>query len=108
MAHTRRLCSGVITQERLTNPELNLNGLALDNRIYALDSSTIDLCLEVFWWAKFSKHKAATKLHTLLDIRCQIPFFVPITDRLFNDVNVLDILDFEVDAFYVIDRGYVD
>ena len=50
----------------------HLDGLAFDNRIYALDSSTIDLCLEVFWWAKFRKHKAATKIHTLLNIRCQI------------------------------------
>lgn len=62
----------LITQARLTNPALNLDGLAFDNRIYALDSSTIDLCLEVFWWAKFRKHKAASKIHTLLDIRCQI------------------------------------
>jgi hypothetical protein len=98
----------LITQARLTNPALNLDGLAFDNRIYALDSSTIDLCLEVFWWAKFRKHKAAIKLHTLLDIRCQIPCFVHITDGLLHDVNVLDILDFEVDAFYVMDRGYVD
>lgn len=82
--------------------------MSFDNQIYALDSSTIDLCLEVFWWAKFRKHKAAIKLHTLLDIRCQIPCFVHITDGLSHDVNVLDILDFETDAFYVMDRGYVD
>ncbi|MBK8654713.1 MAG: IS4 family transposase [Haliscomenobacter sp.] len=98
----------LIAQARLANPELSLEGLAFDNRIYALDSSTIDLCLEVFWWAKFRKHKAAIKLHTLLDIRCQIPCFVHITDGLLHDVNVLDILDFEADAFYVMDRGYVD
>lgn len=98
----------LIAQARLANPELSLEGLAFDNRIYALDSSTIDLCLEVFWWAKFRKHKAAVKLHTLLDIRCQIPCFVHITDGLLHDVNVLDILDFEADAFYVMDRGYVD
>lgn len=98
----------LIAQARLANPALNLEGLAFDNRIYALDSTTIDLCLEVFWWAKFRKHKAAIKLHTLLDVRCQIPCFVHITDGLSHDVNVLDILDFEADAFYVMDRGYVD
>ncbi|MCB9081377.1 MAG: IS4 family transposase [Lewinellaceae bacterium] len=98
----------LITQARLANPALSLEGLSFDNQIYALDSSTIDLCLEVFWWAKFRKHKAAIKLHTLLDIRCQIPCFVHITDGLSHDVNVLDILDFEADAFYVMDRGYVD
>jgi transposase len=98
----------LIAQARTTNPALSLEGLSFDNQIYALDSSTIDLCLEVFWWAKFRKHKAAIKLHTLLDIRCQIPCFVHITDGLSHDVNVLDILDFEADAFYVMDRGYVD
>jgi hypothetical protein len=98
----------LIAQARLANPSLNLEGLAFDNPIYALDSSTIDLCLSVFWWAKFRKHKAAIKLHTLLDIRCQIPCFVHITDGLSHDVNVLDILDFEADAFYVMDRGYID
>jgi len=73
-----------------------------------LDSTTIDLCLEVFWWAKFRKHKAAVKLHTLFDVRCQIPCFIHITDGLCHDVNVLDILEFESDAFYVMDRGYMD
>jgi hypothetical protein len=64
--------------------------------------------LGVFWWAKFRKHKAAVKLHTLLDIRCQVPCFIHITDGLVHDVNVLDVLDFEVDAFYVMDKGYMD
>jgi hypothetical protein len=80
----------------------------LSNQLYALDSTTIDLCLEVFWWAKFRKHKAAIKLHTLLDIRCQIPCFIHITDGLTHDVNVLDVLEFEVDAFYIMDKGYLD
>lgn len=82
--------------------------IELDNTVYALDSTTIDLCLEVFWWAKFRKHKAAVKLHTLFDIRCQIPCFIHITDGLCHDVNVLDILEFESGAFYVMDRGYLD
>ena len=85
-----------------------LEEIDLDNTIYALDATTIDLCLEVFWWAKFRKHKAALKLHTLFDIRCQIPCFIHITDGLCHDVNVLDILKFERDAFYVMDRGYLD
>lgn len=85
-----------------------LEEVDLDNTIYALDSTTIDLCLEVFWWAKFRKHKAAIKLHTLFDVRCQIPCFIHITDGLSHDVNVLDILEFEAEAFYVMDRGYLD
>jgi transposase len=85
-----------------------LEEVDLDNTIYALDSTTIDLCLEVFWWAKFRKHKAAIKLHTLFDVRCQIPCFIHITDGLSHDVNVLDILKFEAEAFYVMDRGYLD
>lgn len=85
-----------------------LEEIELDNTVYALDSTTIDLCLEVFWWAKFRKHKAAVKLHTLFDIRCQIPCFIHITDGLCHDVNVLDILEFESGAFYVMDRGYLD
>lgn len=82
--------------------------IELDNVIYALDSTVIDLCLNVFWWAKFRKHKAAIKLHTLLDIRCEIPCFIHITDGATHDLKVLDVLEFEVDAIYIMDRGYVD
>jgi IS4 transposase len=85
-----------------------LEEIELDNTVYALDSTTIDLCLEVFWWAKFRKHKAAVKLHTLFDVRCQIPCLIHITDGLCHDVNVLDILEFESGTFYVMDRGYLD
>jgi hypothetical protein len=83
-------------------------GIELDNVVYALDASTIELCLDVFWWAKFRKHKAAIKLHTLLDVRCEIPCFIHITEGLVHDVNVLDVLEFEAGAFYVMDRGYTD
>lgn len=83
-------------------------GIELDNVVYALDSSTVELFLEVFWWAKFRKHKAAIKLHTLLDVKCEIPCFIHITDGLVHDVNVLDLLEFEPFAVYVMDRGYVD
>ena len=65
-------------------------GVELDNTVYALDASTIDLCLSVFPWAKFRKHKAAAKLHTLLDLRGNIPTFISITDGKVHDVNILD------------------
>ena len=83
-------------------------GLDLDNTVYALDASTIDLCLSVFPWATFRQTKAAVKLHTLLDLRGNIPTFIHITDGKVHDVNVLDILIPEPGAFYIMDRGYVD
>jgi len=83
-------------------------GLDLDNTIYALDSTTIDLCLSVFPWAHFRSTKAAVKLHTLLDLRGNIPTFIHISDGKLHDVNVLDILIPEPGSFYVMDRGYVD
>ena len=83
-------------------------GVELDNTVYALDSSTIDLCLSLFAWAPFRSTKAAIKLHTLLDLRGAIPAFIHISDGKLHDVNVLDMLTFEAGAFYVMDRGYVD
>jgi len=83
-------------------------GVDLDNTVYALDSSTIDLCLSLFGWAPFRSTKAAIKLHTLLDLRGAIPAFIHISDGKLHDVNVLDMLAFEAGAFYVMDRGYVD
>jgi transposase len=80
----------------------------LENTAYALDSSTINLCLSVFPWAHFRKTKAAIKLHTLLDLRGNIPTFIHITDGKLHDVNVLDILIPEAGSFYVMDRGYTD
>ena len=82
--------------------------LDLDASVYALDSTTIDLCLSVFDWAPFRSTKAAIKLHTLLDLRGSIPAFIHISDGKLHDVNVLDILPMEAGAFYVMDRGYVD
>jgi len=79
----------------------------LDNMVYALDSTSIELCLSLFPWAKFRKHKGAVKAHTLLDLRGSIPTFIKLTDGLCHDVNVLDELDYEPGAFYVMDRGYV-
>ena len=82
--------------------------VGLDNTVYALDSSTVDLCLSLFDWAPFRYTKAAIKLHTLLDLRGAIPAFIHISDGKLHDVNVLDMLTFEAGAFYVMDRGYVD
>ena len=83
-------------------------GLELKETVYALDSSTIDLCLSVFPWARFRKTKAAVKLHTLLDLRGDIPTFIWITDGKVHDVNVLDHLIPEPGAIYVMDRAYLD
>ena len=83
-------------------------GLDLDNTVYALDASTIDLCLSVFPWALFRSTKSAIKLHTLLDLRGNIPTFIHISDGKLHDVNVLDILPPEPGAFYIMDRGYID
>jgi hypothetical protein len=83
-------------------------GVELDNTVYALDSSTIDLCLSLFDWATFCPNRAAIKLHTLLDLRGAIPAFIHISDGKRHDVNVLDLLALEAGAFYVMDRGYLD
>ena len=83
-------------------------GVDLNDTVYALDASTIDLCLSVFPWAPFRSTKAAIKLHTLLDLRGNIPSFIHISDGKLHDVNVLDLLLPEPGAFYVMDRGYID
>ena len=83
-------------------------GLEIEHAVYALDSTTIDLCLSVFWWAKFRKAKAAVKLHTLLDLRGNLPIFISITDGKTHDVNILDELIFEPLAIYLMDKGYLD
>src|SRR5260370_36405891 len=83
-------------------------GFDLDNTVYALDSTTIDLCLSVFPWARFRARKAAIKLHTLLDVRGPIPTFIEVSDGKVHDVNILDTIVPEADSFYVMDRAYVD
>ena len=83
-------------------------GIELTNTVYALDATTIDLCLSLFPWAPFRTAKAAVKLHTLLDLRGNIPAFIHISDGKTHEVNVLDMLNFEAGAFYVMDRGYLD
>src|SRR5258707_9864084 len=83
-------------------------GVDLDHSLYALDSTSIDLCLAMFPWAKFRQHKGAVKMHTLLDLHGNIPTFISITDGKVHDVNILDEILPEAGAFYVMDRGYID
>ena len=83
-------------------------GVELDETVYALDSSTIDLCLSLFPWARFRKTKSAIKLHTLLDLRGNIPSYIEITDGKVHDINILDQLIPEPGSWYILDRGYVD
>ena len=92
-----------IARKARANDDFEIKG-----KVYAFDSSTIDLCLSVFWWAKFRKAKGGIKLHTLFDITTQIPAFVHITPAIVNDVNAMDLLNYEQSAYYIFDRGYVD
>ena len=82
--------------------------LKIDGDVYAIDSTTIDLCLSVFWWAKFRKHKGAVKMHTQLDIQTGIPTFIQLSDGSVADVNFLDTIEIEAGSFYILDRGYWD
>ena len=97
----------LIIQARALYASENL-GLELSNTVYALDSTTIDLCLSVFPWAHFRTTKAAVKMHTLLDLRGSIPSFIHVSDGKLHDVHALDLLTPEAGAIYVMDRGYVD
>jgi hypothetical protein len=83
-------------------------GIDLKNAAYALDSTTIDLCLMLFPWAQFRKHKSAVKVHTLMDLKGSIPCFIRITGGSVHDINFLDELPIEAGAFYIMDRGYID
>lgn len=83
-------------------------GVELENTVYALDSTTIDLCLSLFPWARFRERKGAVKVHTLIDLRGNIPCFIRITDGLVHDVNILDELIPEPGSFYILDRAYID
>jgi hypothetical protein len=92
-----------IARRKRTNDNFEIKG-----KVYAFDSSTIDLCLNIFWWAKFRKNKAGIKLHTLYDVVTQIPSFIHITPARVNDVNAMDVIPYESGAYYIFDRGYVD
>jgi len=82
--------------------------LNIDGNIYAFDSTTIDLCLNVFWWATFRKTKGGIKLHTLYDVKTSIPCFIHVSTASVHDVNALDLLHYEPGGYYVLDRGYID
>ena len=82
--------------------------LNIDGNIYAFDSTTIDLCLSVFWWAKFRTTKGGIKLHTLYDVKTSIPSFIHVSPASVHDVNALDLLYYEPGGYYILDRGYVD
>jgi len=92
-----------IARKKRANEDFEIKG-----KVYAFDSSTIDLCLSVFWWATFRKKKAGIKLHTLYDIVTQIPAFIHITEATVNDMNAMDLIPYEAGAYYIFDRGYVD
>lgn len=84
------------------------NNFEIEGKVFAFDSSTIDLCLYVFWWAKFRTTKAGIKFQTLYDITTQIPTFIHITNATVNDMNAMDVIPYESEAYYIFDRGYVD
>ena len=94
--HARKICGNT------KDFELNIEG-----NVYAIDSTTIDLCLNIFWWAPFRKTKAAVKMHTQFDIKTEIPTFIQLSDGTAHDVNFLDNIEFESNAFYVMDKAYV-
>jgi hypothetical protein len=92
-----------IARQRQTIKDFQIKG-----KVYAFDSTTVDLCLSVFWWAKFRKNKGGIKIHTLFDITTQIPVFVHITTASVNDMKAMEVIPYEVGAYYIFDRGYVD
>lgn len=97
----------VIEVQRFAIPELTFN-LPIDAPVYAIDATVIDLCLNVFWWGKFRKHKAAVKLHTILDVKTNIPTFIYITSGAVHEINSLDHLLIEAGSYYVMDKAYID
>ncbi len=82
--------------------------LTMEGNVYAFDATVIDLCLNVFWWAKFRKTKCAVNLHTLFDVKTSIPCFINITEAALHEENAMDVLHYETGSFYVFDRGYID
>jgi len=97
----------VIEARRLSMEESSFE-LSITAPVYAIDATVIDLCLNVFWWAKFRQRKGAVKLHTILDIKTNIPTFIYITEGSVHDVNALDVFPLETGSYYVMDKGYID
>jgi hypothetical protein len=92
---------------RICSPD-SIVDIEVEGNVYAFDASVIDLCISVFWWAKYKKTKSAVKLHTLFDVKTAIPCFVLITEAAVHDVNGMDALEYEKGSYYVFDRGYID
>jgi hypothetical protein len=92
-----------VARQKLENNYFEIKG-----KVYAFDSTTVDLCLSVFWWPKFRKNKCGVKIHTLLDITTQIPVFVHITTASVHDMNAMDVIPYEFGVYYIFDRGYAD
>ncbi|TVR75163.1 MAG: IS4 family transposase [Marinilabiliales bacterium] len=92
-------------QSAIVDQDFQLN---IDGNVYAFDSTTIDLCLSVFWWAEFRKTKGGVKMHTLYDIKTSIPSFIHISSAKVHDVNVMDLLSYEPGGYYIFDRAYID
>ncbi len=97
----------VVQAQKLAIPNTAFD-LPVDAPVYAIDATVIDLCLNVFWWGKFRKHKAAVKLHTMLDAKTNIPTFIYITSGAVHEINVLDLFPLEAGSYYVMDKGYID
>lgn len=98
----------LIDQARTLYADENQLEVRLKGNVFSLDSTTVDLCLEVFWWANFRKAKGAVKVHTLLDLKTSIPQFVHISTGSVHDVNILDLIPIEKGSYYILDKGYID
>ena len=98
----------LVTQAQRLSIGSTLFELPIAASVYAIDATVVDLCLNVFWWARFRKYSGAVKLHTLLDIKTNIPTFIYITDGSVHDVNSLDVFPLETGSYYIMDKGYVD
>jgi len=102
------LCMSLIQEaHHLYHNDNNLD-FDLNNNVFAIDATTIDMCLSAFFWAKFRKTKGGIKIHTQIDLKTSIPTFIHITPANVHELNILDMINFEVDSFYVVDRGYID
>jgi Transposase DDE domain/Domain of unknown function (DUF4372) len=93
--------------QKLAIPDVTFD-LSIDAPVYAIDATVVDLCLNIFWWGKFRKHKAAVKLHTMLDVKTNIPTFINITSGAVHEVTVLDEFPIEEGSYYVLDKAYID
>jgi hypothetical protein len=99
---------GLAAQCQKAAMPFELPSLSIKEPVYAIDATVVDLCLNVFWWGKFRKHKAAVKLHTMLDVRTNIPTFIHVTSGAVPDVKALDVFPIEAGSYYVMDKGYID